>query len=161
MSTVVDATVLVSATTDMGAEGVWAEQLLATEELVAPHLVLVEATNILRRLEISRELSPKTTVGLSCSSHPAGKLGRCRSFRDCRHGPRQAWRNAVDVFDQANQFNQLLRRNQDEDAKTDRNVEAQERDLNNRLIEIFGTPYATRVRWCDRSCRCRAVCRDR
>lgn len=57
MSTVVDASVLVSATTDMGAEGVWAEQLLAAKELVAPHLVLVEATNILRRLEISRQLS--------------------------------------------------------------------------------------------------------
>ena len=57
MSTVVDASVLVSATTDIGAEGTWAERLLAAEKLVAPHLVLVEATNILRRLEISRELS--------------------------------------------------------------------------------------------------------
>ena len=57
MSTVVDASVLVSATTDMGAEGTWAERLLAAEGLVAPHLVLVEATNILRRLEISSELS--------------------------------------------------------------------------------------------------------
>ena len=57
MSTVVDASVLVSATTDMGAEGTWSERLLAAEEVVAPHLVLVEATNILRRLEITRELS--------------------------------------------------------------------------------------------------------
>lgn len=58
MSTVVDASVLVSATTDVGPEGAWAERLLAAERLVAPHLVLVEAVNILRRLEISRELSP-------------------------------------------------------------------------------------------------------
>ena len=57
MSTVVDASVLVSATTDAGAEGTWAEQLLAAETIVAPHLALVEATNILRRLEITRELS--------------------------------------------------------------------------------------------------------
>jgi predicted nucleic acid-binding protein len=57
MSVVVDASVLVSATTDAGAQGVWAEGLVGTETLVAPHLVLVEATNILRRLELARELS--------------------------------------------------------------------------------------------------------
>ena len=57
MSIVVDASVLVSATTDVGAEGAWAERLLAVEELVAPHLVLVEATNILRRLEMATQLS--------------------------------------------------------------------------------------------------------
>ena len=56
MSIVVDASVLVSATVDHGAEGVWAETLLA-DELVAPHLVLVEATNILRRLEAAKELT--------------------------------------------------------------------------------------------------------
>ena len=57
MSVVVDASVLVAATTDAGAEGVWAERLLGGEEIVAPHLVLVEATNILRRLEASKELT--------------------------------------------------------------------------------------------------------
>jgi predicted nucleic acid-binding protein len=58
MSLVVDASVLVAATADGGRDGTWAEQAL--EEggaLVAPHLVLVEATNILRRLERSRELT--------------------------------------------------------------------------------------------------------
>lgn len=57
MSVVVDASVLVSATTDTGTEGIWAERLLGAQSLLAPHLVLVEATNILRRLELSKELS--------------------------------------------------------------------------------------------------------
>jgi predicted nucleic acid-binding protein len=58
VSTVVDASVLVAATTDTGREGAWAEQVLAEGNIVAPHLVLVEATNVLRRLEASRVLTP-------------------------------------------------------------------------------------------------------
>lgn len=57
MSIVVDASVLVAATTDAGAVGTWAEELIAEDDIVAPHLVLVEATNILRRLERERELT--------------------------------------------------------------------------------------------------------
>ena len=57
MSMVVDASLLVAATTDSGPDGVWAEEILSAGQLVAPHLVLVEATNILRRLERARELS--------------------------------------------------------------------------------------------------------
>jgi predicted nucleic acid-binding protein len=57
VSTVVDASVLVAATTDAGPEGTWAEDILAEGEIVAPHLVLVEATNILRRLERSKQLT--------------------------------------------------------------------------------------------------------
>jgi predicted nucleic acid-binding protein len=57
VSTVIDASVLVAATTDGGREGAWAEQVLAEGNIVAPHVVLVEATNILRRLEASRVLS--------------------------------------------------------------------------------------------------------
>ena len=58
MSVVVDASLLVAATTDSGPDGVWAEEILAPGGIVAPHLVLVEATNILRRLERAKELSP-------------------------------------------------------------------------------------------------------
>jgi predicted nucleic acid-binding protein len=47
----------VAATVDAGAEGSWAERVLAKGNIVAPHLVLVEATNILRRLERSRRLT--------------------------------------------------------------------------------------------------------
>ena len=62
MSVVVDASLLVAATTDSGSEGTWAEEILAQSEIVAPHLVLVEATNILRRLERSREISPLEAI---------------------------------------------------------------------------------------------------
>jgi len=57
VSAVVDAAVLVAATSDAGPVGVWCEALLAGGGLVAPHLALVEATNILRRLELHGELS--------------------------------------------------------------------------------------------------------
>ena len=57
MSAVVDASLLVAAMVDAGAEGTWAERVLAEGDIVAPHLVLVEATNILRRLERARRLT--------------------------------------------------------------------------------------------------------
>jgi predicted nucleic acid-binding protein len=58
VSAVVDASVLVAATTDTGAEGRWAERVVVEADLIAPHLVLVEATNILRRLERVKRLAP-------------------------------------------------------------------------------------------------------
>ena len=57
MTTVLDGSVLVAALVDSGDEGQWAESLLAADSLVGPELVLVEATNILRRLERARLLS--------------------------------------------------------------------------------------------------------
>jgi predicted nucleic acid-binding protein len=56
VSAVVDASLLVAATTDAGAEGTWAEDVLRAGGLVAPHLVLAEATNILRRFELAGKL---------------------------------------------------------------------------------------------------------
>ena len=56
MSIVTDASVLVALTSDAGRTGQWAEQLLANEHLLVPHLALVEATNILRRLELAGKL---------------------------------------------------------------------------------------------------------
>lgn len=56
MSAVVDASLLVAATSDAGAEGAWAEDVLRAGGLVAPPLALVEATNILRRLEMAGKL---------------------------------------------------------------------------------------------------------
>ena len=52
MSAVLDASVLVAALSDSGAEGAWAEEIVGAGGLIAPHLALVEATNILRRLEL-------------------------------------------------------------------------------------------------------------
>ena len=57
MSAVVDGSVLVAATIDVGTEGAWAEEVLGEGGVVAPHHVLVEATNILRRLEGAKRLS--------------------------------------------------------------------------------------------------------
>ncbi len=57
MTTVVDASVLVAALVDSGREGKWAESVIAGGSLVGPELVLVEASNILRRLEGAGKIS--------------------------------------------------------------------------------------------------------
>ena len=57
MTLVVDASFVVAALTDSGPDGRWAEALVAAEQLAAPHLVMVEATNILRRAALAGELS--------------------------------------------------------------------------------------------------------
>lgn len=57
MSAVVDSSVLVAALIDTGAEGVWAENVLARGELHAPELARAEAANILRRLELARHIT--------------------------------------------------------------------------------------------------------
>ena len=56
MSLVVDAGFIVAALVDGGADGRWAEELLAGTDLAAPHLMPVEAANILRRAH-----SPETS----------------------------------------------------------------------------------------------------
>jgi predicted nucleic acid-binding protein len=68
LSAVVDASVLVAAAVDAGPSGAWAEDVLASGDLHAPELVLVEATNILRRLERARKLSTleATTAQQDC-----------------------------------------------------------------------------------------------
>jgi len=48
---VLDASVVVAAVVDGGAHGRWAEGLVVERDLIAPEIVGVEATNILRRLE--------------------------------------------------------------------------------------------------------------
>lgn len=58
MSAVVDASVLVAALVDSGPDGEWAEELLAAGSLHAPELARVEATNILRRLEAAKKITP-------------------------------------------------------------------------------------------------------
>lgn len=58
MSVVVDSSVLVVALVDSSPHGTWAEGILASGSLHAPELVRVETTNILRRLERAKEISP-------------------------------------------------------------------------------------------------------
>lgn len=57
MTLVVDASAVVAALVDTGKEGVWAESLIASEVLVSPELMMVEVTNILRRLELAKEIT--------------------------------------------------------------------------------------------------------
>ena len=57
MNAVVDASVLVGALTDYGREGRWCKQALEQTEIAVPELALAEATNILRRLDLSRSIS--------------------------------------------------------------------------------------------------------
>jgi len=57
LSVVVDSSVLVAALADSGPNGVWAEEVLSHGSLHAPELARVEATNILRRLELAKQLT--------------------------------------------------------------------------------------------------------
>jgi predicted nucleic acid-binding protein len=54
---VVDASLVVAGLTDSGPAGRWAESLLAGDPLAAPHLMPVEAANILRRAALAGDIS--------------------------------------------------------------------------------------------------------
>ena len=58
MSVVIDASVLVAALVDSSERGRWAEDAIISGSLHAPELARAEATNILRRLERSKQISP-------------------------------------------------------------------------------------------------------
>jgi predicted nucleic acid-binding protein len=57
VSVVVDSSTVVAALVAIGPHGAWAEELVAAHALYAPELVLVEATNVLRRLELSNRIT--------------------------------------------------------------------------------------------------------
>ena len=63
MTIVLDASTLLAALVDSGREGSWAESLIESNDLAAPELILVETTNILRRLELGGELEPTEAAG--------------------------------------------------------------------------------------------------
>lgn len=60
MTVVVDAGVVVSALVDNSPAGRWSEEKLASAPLVAPHLMPVEAANILRRAALRNDISTDT-----------------------------------------------------------------------------------------------------
>lgn len=60
MTVVVDASVVVAALVDGGETGQWAEEVLRSGQLAAPHLMPVEVANILRRSVQSGDVSPDT-----------------------------------------------------------------------------------------------------
>jgi predicted nucleic acid-binding protein len=57
MTLVVDSSFVVATVADSGPTGAWAESILATEPFAAPHLMPVEAANILRRATLSGDIS--------------------------------------------------------------------------------------------------------
>ncbi len=63
-------------------------------------------------------------------------------FGQIRDRALKAMNNAVKVWDEANKFSSLLRRNQDDVDEFIPNVRDQELVFRNQLIEIFGYPYA-------------------
>jgi predicted nucleic acid-binding protein len=58
MTLVVDASVVVAALVDTGEAGRWAEDVLLSGHLAAPHLMPVEVANVLRRASLSGAVSP-------------------------------------------------------------------------------------------------------
>jgi predicted nucleic acid-binding protein len=57
---VIDASVVVAALVDVGPDGIWAESILEKDPLLAPHLMLVEVTNVLRRSVLAGSISDET-----------------------------------------------------------------------------------------------------
>lgn len=57
MTVVVDASAVVAALISAGPVGAWAESVLVSGPLAAPHLVSVEAANILRRSALAGDIS--------------------------------------------------------------------------------------------------------
>jgi predicted nucleic acid-binding protein len=59
---VVDASVIAAALVDSGPDGTWAEQVLARNDLAAPHLMPVEVVSILRRAMLHGDISADTAA---------------------------------------------------------------------------------------------------
>jgi predicted nucleic acid-binding protein len=57
VSVVIDSSVIVAALVDTGADGACAERIIEPGGLYAPEMVRVEATNVLRRLELAKKIS--------------------------------------------------------------------------------------------------------
>lgn len=62
MTLVTDASLVVAALVDAGPAGTWAADMLDSDALAAPHLMPVEAANILRRSVLTGSLSPDAAV---------------------------------------------------------------------------------------------------
>jgi predicted nucleic acid-binding protein len=54
---VVDASLVVAALVNKEATGAWAERILASEELIAPHLLPAECASVLRRLQLRNDIT--------------------------------------------------------------------------------------------------------
>ena len=59
---VIDASLVVAALVDTGPDGTWADEILASDVLVAPHLMPAEVANILRRAALSGDITAETAA---------------------------------------------------------------------------------------------------
>src|SRR5437763_14296051 len=59
---VVDASVVIAALVDSGPDGTWADQLLRSDHLGAPHLMPAEGANLLRRAVLAGTISADTAA---------------------------------------------------------------------------------------------------
>lgn len=96
MTLVVDSSVVVAALVDGGDEGTWALDLVGSDHLAAPHLMLVETANILRRLSASGTVS----ADMAGLAH-ADLLGLSVDLVPYRPVARRAWelRHTVTSYD--------------------------------------------------------------
>lgn len=62
MTLVVDSGLVTAALVDSGRLGTWADHILATDDLAAPHLMPVEVANVLRRAAMAGEISADTAA---------------------------------------------------------------------------------------------------
>ena len=76
MTLVVDSSVVVAALIDHGPVGAWAEALLVSGPLVAPHLMPAEVANILRRSAMAGDVS----VDIASLAHDDLRLLRLELF---------------------------------------------------------------------------------
>lgn len=63
MSLIVDSSVIVAALIDSGPDGAWSEEVIAGQTLYAPELVRAESTNVLRRLELAKQITTSEANG--------------------------------------------------------------------------------------------------
>ena len=62
MTLVADASVVVAALVDSGPEGAWAERMLRSDHVGAPHLMPAEVANLLRRAMFAGKISEDTAA---------------------------------------------------------------------------------------------------
>ena len=62
MTIVADASVVVAALVDSGPDGTWADELLHSDHLGAPHLMPAEVANLLRRAVLAGKISDDTAA---------------------------------------------------------------------------------------------------
>jgi predicted nucleic acid-binding protein len=74
-----DASVLVAALVHSGPDGAWAAAVLGDRELAAPHLMPIEAADILRRAALAGDITADSaSLAQATSSICASSCGRMR-----------------------------------------------------------------------------------